>query len=160
MFAAVFRRDVLIVRRPLNFWAFRSAASGAGAGATKRMPGMMLPQELRLNGITTMEQANRVLADVYLPEHNRRFAVEAQESGEAFVPWAGPGRYPLSPGGSHRRQGQHRALQGSDAADPGRLNPLGALGLWTSGKPLRALPLVHRPNSSGQLVCYTSGSNA
>lgn len=52
---------------------------------------MMLPQELRLNGITTMEQANRVLADVYLPEHNRRFAVEAQESGEAFVPWAGTG---------------------------------------------------------------------
>ena len=50
-----------------------------------------LPQELRLNGITTLEQANRFLAEVYLPEHNRRFAVEAEEGGEAFVPWAGAG---------------------------------------------------------------------
>jgi len=31
----------------------------------------------------------RYLSDVYLPDHNSRFAVEASETGTAFIPWTG-----------------------------------------------------------------------
>jgi transposase len=48
-----------------------------------------LPQELRLAGITTVAAANRFLAERFIAEHNRRFAVAAAESGSAFVPFAG-----------------------------------------------------------------------
>ncbi len=48
-----------------------------------------LPQELRLRGITTLEGANRFLRQVFLPEHNRRFAVEPAQKGTAFVPYRG-----------------------------------------------------------------------
>ncbi|MBF0305042.1 MAG: ISNCY family transposase [Alphaproteobacteria bacterium] len=48
-----------------------------------------LPQELRLAGITDMEAANRFLADVFIPESNRRFREKPAEEGTAFVPWAG-----------------------------------------------------------------------
>ena len=44
-----------------------------------------LPKELRLAGITGIEAANRWLAAVYLPEHNARFAVPAEQEGSAFV---------------------------------------------------------------------------
>jgi transposase len=44
-----------------------------------------LPKELRLAGITGLEAANRWLAEVYLPEHNARFAVAAEQDGSAFV---------------------------------------------------------------------------
>jgi transposase len=44
-----------------------------------------LPKELRLAGITGLETANRWLAEVYLPEHNARFAVPAEQEGSAFV---------------------------------------------------------------------------
>src|SRR5438270_12801901 len=47
-----------------------------------------LPPLLRLNGITTVEAANRYLADTYLCEHNARFAVAPAEEGSAFVPFA------------------------------------------------------------------------
>jgi transposase len=47
-----------------------------------------LPKEFRLAGVTTMEAANRFLKDVYIPAHNTRFAVQAQEPGSAFVPIA------------------------------------------------------------------------
>lgn len=50
-----------------------------------------LPQELRLRGITEKQEANRFLREQYLPDHNRRFAIDAQEEGTAFVPWAGNG---------------------------------------------------------------------
>lgn len=44
-----------------------------------------LPKELRLAGITGIAAANRWLAEVYLPEHNARFAVPAEQEGSAFV---------------------------------------------------------------------------
>ena len=44
-----------------------------------------LPKELKLAGITSAEAANRWLAEVYLPEHNARFAVAAEQDGSAFV---------------------------------------------------------------------------
>ena len=48
-----------------------------------------LPQELRLAGITTMEEANRFLRETFLPDHNRRFAIAPEAPGSAFVPFAG-----------------------------------------------------------------------
>ena len=44
-----------------------------------------LPKELRLAGIMTVAAANRFLAEVYLPAHNARFAVAAEQPGSAFV---------------------------------------------------------------------------
>ena len=44
-----------------------------------------LPQELRLAGITTLEEANRYLREQYVAEFNERFSVAAQEEGTAFV---------------------------------------------------------------------------
>lgn len=43
-----------------------------------------LPQELRLAGITTVEEANRFLREHYIGEFNRRFAKEPAVSGHAF----------------------------------------------------------------------------
>ena len=48
-----------------------------------------LPQELRLRGITTVEEANRFLRQEYLAEFNRRFAVRAAQAGSAFLPLQG-----------------------------------------------------------------------
>lgn len=45
-----------------------------------------LVKELALAGIADVERANRFIAEVYLPEHNRRFAVAPEEPGSAFVP--------------------------------------------------------------------------
>jgi transposase len=45
-----------------------------------------LPQELRLRGIETPEDANHFLNSEYIAEFNQRFAVPAAESGTAFVP--------------------------------------------------------------------------
>ena len=43
-----------------------------------------LPQELRLAGIRTVEEANRFLRERYIEEFNRKFAVQAAERGTAF----------------------------------------------------------------------------
>lgn len=45
-----------------------------------------LPQELRLAGMTTREEANRFLREKYIAEFNERFSVAAQERGTAFRP--------------------------------------------------------------------------
>jgi transposase len=45
-----------------------------------------LPQELRLAGCSTLEQANGFLRQHYVAEFNRRFQVAAAERGSAFVP--------------------------------------------------------------------------
>ena len=53
-----------------------AAYSPQARGRSERMFGTLqkrLPQELRLNGITTMAAANRFLQDVFLPAHNARF---------------------------------------------------------------------------------------
>lgn len=44
-----------------------------------------LPQELRIRGIDTIEEANRFLSGEYIAEFNRRFAVASSEEGTAFV---------------------------------------------------------------------------
>jgi transposase len=44
-----------------------------------------LPKEFALAGIRTIEAANRWLREVYIAEHNARFAVAAEQDGSAFV---------------------------------------------------------------------------
>jgi transposase len=44
-----------------------------------------LPQELRLAGITTLEEANRFLRERYVAEFNGRFSRAASQEGTAFV---------------------------------------------------------------------------
>jgi hypothetical protein len=45
-----------------------------------------LPQELRLRGIQSLEEANHFLREEWIDFHNRRFTVEAAQPGSAFVP--------------------------------------------------------------------------
>ncbi len=69
-----------------------AAYSPEARGRSERMFGTLqkrLPQELRLAGIATMEDANRFLAETFWPAHNARFAAPAAEAGSAFVPFAG-----------------------------------------------------------------------
>lgn len=44
-----------------------------------------LVKELALAGITTVEAANRFIRESYLPTHNARFMVKAEQEGTAFV---------------------------------------------------------------------------
>jgi transposase len=48
-----------------------------------------LPQELRLHGITTVEEANRFLRETYIAELNRKFSVPPAQPESAFVPSSG-----------------------------------------------------------------------
>src|SRR5712672_3617172 len=48
-----------------------------------------LPQELRLQGINSVEEANRFLREQYIAELNRRFSVAAAQPESAFVPASG-----------------------------------------------------------------------
>ena len=45
-----------------------------------------LPQELRLAGITGVEEPNRFLRERYIGEMNQKFSVPATQSGHAFTP--------------------------------------------------------------------------
>ena len=68
------------------------AYSPEARGRSERMFGTLqkrLPQELRLAGITGIDEANRFLKEVYLPQHNAHFATPAEGQGSAFVPVAG-----------------------------------------------------------------------
>jgi transposase len=70
------------------------AYSPEARGRSERMFGTLqnrLPQEMRLRGITGMEEANRFLREEYLPEHNTRFTREPEEPGSAFIPYVGKG---------------------------------------------------------------------
>jgi hypothetical protein len=69
-----------------------------GRGRMERVFGTLqqrLPPLLRLNGIATIADANRYLAESYVFEHNDRFAVAAAEEGDAFVPFVGDPRTAL-----------------------------------------------------------------
>lgn len=48
-----------------------------------------LPQELRVRGIRTVDEANRFLREEYIAEFNRRFSVPAEQPGSAFLPLQG-----------------------------------------------------------------------
>jgi transposase len=69
-----------------------AAYSPEARGRSERAFGTLqkrLPQELRLAGITSMEEANRFLAEEFWPAHNARFTALAAEPASAFVPFAG-----------------------------------------------------------------------
>ncbi len=44
-----------------------------------------LPKEFALAGVSTLEAANRWLAETYIAEHNARFATEPEQEGSGFV---------------------------------------------------------------------------
>ncbi len=69
-----------------------AAYSPEARGRSERMFDTLqkrLPQELRIAGITTMEEANRFFAETFWPAHNARFATPAEAPANAFVPFAG-----------------------------------------------------------------------
>jgi transposase len=64
------------------------AYSPEARGRSERAFGTLqdrLPKEFQLAGITTLEAANRFLKEVYLSEHNARFAVAPEHPETAFV---------------------------------------------------------------------------
>jgi hypothetical protein len=62
-------------------------------GRSERMFGTLqnrLPQEMNLAGITTLDEANWYLREIYLPRHNEQFKVKPKEAKmTAYIPWAG-----------------------------------------------------------------------
>ncbi len=65
-----------------------AAYSPQARGRSERAFGTLqdrLPKELALAGITTVEAANRWIADTYIAEYNAAFAVEAEQEGSGFV---------------------------------------------------------------------------
>jgi transposase len=64
------------------------AYSPEARGRSERMFGTLqdrLPKELKLAGISDIEGANRFIREVYLPQHNARFAKPPQVAESAFV---------------------------------------------------------------------------
>jgi transposase len=69
-----------------------AAYSPQARGRSERMFGTLqnrLPQELALAGATSMEAANHYLQQVYLPAHNKHFAVKPELEQSAFMPMVG-----------------------------------------------------------------------
>ena len=65
-----------------------AAYSPQARGRSERAFGTLqdrLPKEFAMAGISTVEAANRWLREVYIADHNARFAIEAEQEGSAFV---------------------------------------------------------------------------
>src|SRR5882757_1156123 len=65
-----------------------AAYSPQARGRSERLFGTLqdrLVKELALAGIATVTAANGFIRDVYIPAHNARFAVKAEQEGSAFV---------------------------------------------------------------------------
>lgn len=65
------------------------AYSPQARGRSERLNGTLqgrLPQEFRLNGITTIDQANQYLKNIYIKQHNKRFVYTPEQEGSAFIP--------------------------------------------------------------------------
>ena len=65
-----------------------AAYSPEARGRSERAFGTLqdrLPKEFALAGVTTLEAANRFLKELYLPEHNARFAIAPEQPETAFV---------------------------------------------------------------------------
>ena len=50
-----------------------------------------LPNELALYNIKTIEEANKYIAEVYVPLHNKRFGKKAAYKERAYTPWKDEG---------------------------------------------------------------------
>lgn len=69
-----------------------AAYSPQARGRSERMFGTLqgrLPQELALENITTMEEANKYLQEIYIPKHNKNFTVKAESDRSSFMPTVG-----------------------------------------------------------------------
>lgn len=67
-----------------------AAYSPEARGRSERMFGTLqnrLPKELALHNITTIEEANRYIQEIYLPRHNKQFCVKPACSESAFTRW-------------------------------------------------------------------------
>lgn len=78
------------VARVLKALGIRSILAGSpeARGRSERCFGTIqgrLPQELRLRGITTYEEANGYLEASFIPDFNRRFTVPPQQPDRAFT---------------------------------------------------------------------------
>jgi transposase len=65
-----------------------AAYSPQARGRSERAFGTLqdrLPKEFAMAGISTVEAANRWLREVYIADHNARFAIDAEQEGSAFV---------------------------------------------------------------------------
>ena len=114
-----------------------------------------LPQELRLRGITTVEQANRFLRESYIAEFDRKFRVVAAQPESAFVPASGKDLGRIFAVQQERvvNQDKHRADRQPHAADRGKqmarhAGQVPRAGLRASG---RHLERVLRPASGRPL---------
>jgi hypothetical protein len=65
--------------------AYSPQASGRSERNFRTWQGR-LPQELRLRGISTLEDAHQFLRDEYIAEFNRRFRIQPTQPGSAFLP--------------------------------------------------------------------------
>jgi hypothetical protein len=79
------------IGRALNELGIRMipAYSPQARGRSERMNATLqgrLPNEFKLHGIKTKEQANRFLKEHYIVEFNKRFAKPPEQQGSAFVP--------------------------------------------------------------------------
>jgi len=88
--ATVDKTRLTQVGRALNELGIRmiAAYSPQARGRSERNFGTWqgrLPQELRVRGITALDQANEFLRQEYVAEFNRRFRVAAAQKGTAFV---------------------------------------------------------------------------
>ena len=69
-----------------------AAYSPQARGRSERMFGTLqgrLPQELKLEGLATLEEANRYIQNTFLPAFNKTFMVKPREKESAFVPYVG-----------------------------------------------------------------------
>ena len=68
--------------------AYSPEARGRSERAFGTMQGRLVP-ELRKACITTYEEANRYLSEIYISKYNKRFGVKPEERGTAFIPARG-----------------------------------------------------------------------
>lgn len=65
--------------------AYSSQARGRSERMFETLQGR-LPQELRLAGVKTKEEANKYIREKILPKYRKKFAVKAEVDGTAFIP--------------------------------------------------------------------------
>jgi transposase len=68
--------------------AYSPEARGRSERAFGTMQGRLVP-ELRKASITSYEDANRYLSEIYISKYNKRFGVKPEERGTAFIPVRG-----------------------------------------------------------------------
>ena len=99
--------------------AYSPQARGRWEGAFETLQDR-LPKELRLAGITDVEAANAFIREIYLPEHNARFAVRSGRRGLGVHPHSRrrSRRDPVRARGAAGQKRQLSLLPDAETADP------------------------------------------